>query len=188
LIVGIGWVLKDPMGDFIAYFIILVQRPVKIGDYVRIDEENRGVVRKITPRCVVMRRHNSVMIAVPNSDIIAKPLQNWNYVRGFIAFDDMNLTVGYEHDPALVKELLLKVLDEHPLILKSPQPIVRLNEFGPYGYIFMVRGYMSSNYTLDQWDIASDVRLAIVKVLAQHTIRVAQSTHLVVSGVVKKDV
>ena len=89
----------------------------------------------------------------------------------------MILTIPYKHDPDPEKGLLLKVLDEHPLILKNPNPIVRLTEFGPYGYIFMVRGYISSN-TVDQWDIASDIRLAIVKVLKKHEIEVAQSTHL----------
>ena len=41
---SIGWVLKDPIADIVAYFIILVQRPVKIGDYIKLSEEVMGVV------------------------------------------------------------------------------------------------------------------------------------------------
>ena len=54
LLLSIGWIIKDPMSDFIAYFIILVQRPFKVGDYVFIDPEAIGVVRKITARSVVI--------------------------------------------------------------------------------------------------------------------------------------
>ena len=44
-----------------------------------------GVVRKITPRSVMLRRKNSTTIIVPNSHIVSKSIENWNYVRNFIA-------------------------------------------------------------------------------------------------------
>ncbi len=50
LALGVGWILKEPISDFIAYFIILVQRPVKIGDYIRIDENT------LVCACVKLRR------------------------------------------------------------------------------------------------------------------------------------
>lgn len=179
LIVGIGWVVKDPIGDFVAYFIILVQRPLKIGDYIKIDNHVMGVVRKITPRSVVIRRKNSVTIVLPNSKIITKPVVNWNYQAGFIAFHDIHVQVGYKEDPDKVKALLLSVLDEHKFVLKSPNPIVRLDDFTENGYLFMVRGFLNANYTLDQWDIASDVRLAIVRRLRDHGITIAVPTRIV---------
>ncbi|HEV2600869.1 MAG TPA: mechanosensitive ion channel domain-containing protein [Candidatus Babeliales bacterium] len=180
LAIGIGWVVKEPMGDFIAYFILLVQRPLKIGDYVQINEEVNGVVRKITPRSVILRRKNSTTIILPNSQIINQPVTNWNYLRGFIAFNDIVVTVGYKEDPTQVKELLLAILSANQYILKSPKPVVRLDNFTQNGFEFMVRGYINSNYTLDQWDIASDVRLAIVQVLRQHGITIAVPTRIIV--------
>lgn len=180
LIVGIGWVIKDPMADFVAYFIILVQRPIKIGDYIKMDADTYGVVRKITARSVVLRRKNSTTIVLPNTQVISKPLINWNYGRGFIAFDDILLTVSYKEDPIKIKELLLKIMDENNFVLKSPTPIVRLENFGTYGFEFVIRGFISSNYTLDQWDIASDIRLVIVRVLRDHGIHIAMPTHIVI--------
>lgn len=181
LIAGIGWVIKDPIGDFVAYFIILVQRPVKIGDYITMDDQTMGVVRKITPRSVVIRKKNSTTLIVPNSTVIKKPIANWNYARGFIAFEDILVTVTYQSDPTVVKSLLEKVLEANPFVLKSPKPIVRLDSFGEYGFVFLVRGFLSSNYTLDQWEIASDVRLEIVKVLRQHAVQLAVPVHIVIS-------
>ena len=48
-----------------------------------------------------------------------------------------------------------------------------MDNFAEYGYEFMVRGYVSSNYVLDMWDIASDIRLAIVKGLKENDIKIA---------------
>lgn len=179
LALGLGWIVKDPLGDFIAYFIILVQRPIKIGDYIWIDETNMGVVRKITPRAVIIRKRNSTMIIIPNMRIIAHPLTNWNYQRGFIAFEDITVRIGRQHDPAFVKTIFEQVLDANSFVLKSPRPIVRLNDFDDYGFVFIVRGYISTNYTLEQWDIASDVRLAIIKELRKHNIQIATKTHII---------
>lgn len=163
LVVGIGWIIKDPVSDFVAYFIILVQRPVKVGDLIRFDEtEAPGVVRYITPRSVVLRRRNSTTIIIPNSVVINRTIINWNYARDFIAFDDILISIAYKSDTQLVRTILHQVLAESQYVLKTPRPIVRLDNFTENGYVFLVRGYLSSNYTLDQWDIASEIRFEIV--------------------------
>lgn len=173
LVFGISWILKEPISDFVAYFIILVQRPVKIGDYIQVADEVVGVVRRITPRSVVLRRKNSTTIVVPNSYLINRAITNWNYVRKFIAFDDILVTIRYQDDPVLVKKLLQEAVESHPQVLKNPKPIVRLDDFYDNGYLFMVRGFVSEVYTLDQWDIASDVRIRIVELLQQQGIKIA---------------
>lgn len=170
---SLGWVLKEPLSDFVAYFIILVQRPVKIGDYISIDENITGVVRKITPRSVIIRRKNSTTLVVPNFSVISKTITNWNYVSGFIAFGDIYVRIDYSQDPEKVRKVLFEALESHPSVLKNPKPMVRLDEFGMYGYTFTVRGFLSSMYVLDQWDIAADIRIRILKKLHEHNIRIA---------------
>jgi small-conductance mechanosensitive channel len=173
LALSVGWYIKDPISDFFAYFIILVQRPINIGDYIFIDDLTQGVVRKITARSVVLRRRNSTMIIVPNSHIVSRAIHNWNYIRSFVAFDDILITVSYQEDASKVRQLLLKVLDEHARILKNPKPIVRLHDFTDHGYSFLIRGFVSSSYTLDIWDIASEIRLAIVQSFRQEGVSIA---------------
>ncbi len=107
LALGIGWILKEPISDFVGYFIILVQRPIKIGDYVKIDEDTVGVVRRITPRAVVLRRKNSTTIVVPNSYVINRSVTNWNYVRKFIAFNDIVVTITYDSNPEQVHKIII---------------------------------------------------------------------------------
>ena len=93
LILGIGWVIKDPAADLIAYFILIVQRPIKVGDYVFYDAENNGVVRRITPRSVELRRKNSTTVIIPNVMATTRSVANWNHARGFVAFDDILVTI-----------------------------------------------------------------------------------------------
>lgn len=173
LLATFGWSFKDLFTDFVAYFFILVQRPLKLGDYVKIDEETVGVVRKISPRAVILRRKNSVNIVVPNSTVLKSCLYNWNYARNYIGFDDILFSVPFGTDIALVRELCFKVLEEDSDVLKVPQPFVRLQDFGDKGYVFMVRGFLSSGNTLRQWDIASNVRVALVLKLAKFGISIA---------------
>jgi len=173
LALTIGLYLKDPISDFISYFIILVQRPIKIGDYIKIDEETMGVVRKITPRAVILRRKNSTTIIVPNTYIISKSIENWNYIRNFIAINDIILFVYFKEDAQKIKNLLHAATEEHQNVLKNPRPIVRLTNFSECGYEFMVRCFISSAYTLEMWDIGSDIRLLIAKTFKENGIEFA---------------
>ena len=173
LMIGVGWVVKDPAYDFISYFIILIQRPLKIGDYVRFDDDIRGVVRRITPRSVVLRRRNSTTVIVPNSQVMSRSFTNWNYSKGFIAFDDIFVTIDYRENPQLVRDLIFEVVAAHPFVLKGPAPIVRLYRFGAYGYVFQIRGFVSSSYTIDMWEIAGDIRMNIAMALYKKGLKVA---------------
>lgn len=180
VIAGIGYIVKEPIGDFISYFIILVQRPLKIGDLVKINDI-LGVVRHLTPRSVIIRSKNSYTIIMPNTMVINQPVLNWNYSRGFIAFDDILFTVPYSVDPLFVKTIVAEVLDANTDILKSPRPIIRLENFGESGYEFLLRGFLSSNKTLEIWDIASNVRMALVQALQKNGISLAVPTRLVLT-------
>ncbi len=174
---GLGVAGKEVIADFIGYFLILIQRPLKIGDFVRIglDEKGdlEGVVRHLSLRSVILRRKNSVTLIVPNSYVLSRPLTNWNYYRMYFAFDDILITVPYTADPDKIRELFLKTLDDNYEVLRNPAPVVRLQSFAENGFQFMVRGYLSHDKVYDQNDIASDIRLALVRTLRAHGYEVA---------------
>jgi small-conductance mechanosensitive channel len=182
---GVVWAIKDPVNDFISYFIILLDRTVKIGDFIEVDDRIVGVVRKISPRSVLIRRKNSVSIVVPNSKLTSMPVYNWGYTRGFFAFNDLKISVPYSSNAKQVKEVLQKILSENLNILKSPAPIIRLEDFGDYGYVFLVRGFLSSINVLNQWDIVGNIRLEIVEELRKIGVPIAAPLRLMVS---RKDI
>lgn len=179
IIGGLGVAAKEVITDFIAYFIILIQRPLKIGDYVRLDHESEGIVRHITLRSVLIRHKNSITIIVPNSYIINRALKNWNYSRTFFAFEDIILTVPYSSDPSLVRKLIFGILDNNINVLKNPAPIVRLIDFVDNGYQFMFRGFLSPDRVIERFDISSDIRLEVVKKLLENNITIASPTRLI---------
>lgn len=180
-IVGaIAFVIREPLGDFFSYFIILVQRPIKIGDYVELDDPFvQGVVRHITPRLTVIRNKNSVTYLVPNSTIITKTLRNWHYSRSFSATDDIALSVAHSVDQEKVRMIMLQALEEHPAILRNPAPIVWLTDITESGYKFMVRGFISSDRIMDKWDIESQIRFALIKKLQSEHIPLAHPIRMV---------
>ncbi len=181
ILLGMVFALRDVFNDFVAYFIILLQRPLKVGDFIKINDEILGVVRRITPRSVVLRRNNSFSVIVPNSRIMTDVVSNWDYSRSFISFPDITVSVRYFEDPAQVRQLLLQAIESTDNILKTPAPVIRLDNFGVNGYVFLIRAFISSEKTLEQWDIASNVRFSIVKNLRQNGIELSfpiQIVHL----------
>lgn len=176
LIGFLGFAIKEPVSDFISYFIILIQRPIKIGDFIKIyhDYEISGIVRKITPRTTLVRQRNSQIIVIPNSIIVTKLVSNWNYAKNnFIGTEDIILNIDFEEDVEIVKNIIQKALESHPAILKNPAPIVRCEDFTPSGYQFLARGYMLSERVFELFEITSSLRMLIVKSLAQKGIKIS---------------
>ena len=180
ILAGIGFAAQETVRDFFSYFILLVQRTIKIGDLIEVGDNtgNRdnaivGVVRHITPRSIMIRQRNSVTVIIPNSRVVMHPVINWSYSRSFIAFNDIFVTIPFGCDPNFVRQLLFQVLDKNIQLLKTPAPIVRLEDFTDNGYRFLIRGFLTSDKALDQWDVASDVRLELVKQLRAHGIQIA---------------
>jgi small-conductance mechanosensitive channel len=173
----IGFAIKEPFSDFISYFIILIQRPIKIGDYIRIktnDVDVLGIVREITPRTTLIRQRNSQIVIIPNSFIITKLISNWNHGKsGFVATEDILFAVGFEVNSEIVRELLLKSLEECQFILKNPSPIVRFENFGASGYEFLVRCFIPSSKTIEILDITSQLRFLITKKLNDENIKIS---------------
>ncbi len=63
---------------------------------------------------------------------------NWNYVPGFIAIEDILLTIPFSSDPNEVIKIILKKVNEHPHILKSPASFIWLDEFAENGYVLSI--------------------------------------------------
>lgn len=173
------WAFREIFNDFVAYFVILIQRPIKVGDYIKLDEETCGIVRNITPRTVVLRRKRGFCIIIPNSRILRDTVTNWDYNLNYIACPDILFTIAFKENPQHVINILEKSVITVPSVLKSPAPVIRFEEFSEMGFTVLVRIFTGPEKTLLQWDIASDVRIAIVQVLRENNITIAAPVRLV---------
>lgn len=168
LLFGISFGAKDLVSDFFAGVWILLERPIEPGNFIQTGEL-RGTVKKIAVRATTIRTARNFSVVVPNRELVAKPIINWGgnyYAVGF----EMKVTVSYHADPKEVQELIRQVVSSNGLVLRIPAVAVRLDEFGDYGMEYFVRAFISSRRVRDQWDIASDIRIELIKVFQEHNI------------------
>ncbi|MBD3231813.1 mechanosensitive ion channel [Candidatus Dependentiae bacterium] len=171
LVLGLGISLKDIVTDFVAGFLVLIERTIEIGNFIQLDEKTRGTVHKIAARATTIRTAKNYSIIVPNKDLISKQIINWGQGRLAVGFE-MKLLVSYQSDPEKVKKIISNILEKNPAILKVPSIVIRLDDFAGDGLLFFARAFVSSRRIRDQWDIASEIRFALLKQFAENNINI----------------
>lgn len=158
LLVGIGIGLQQTFNDLICGIIILFERSVKVGDVVEMTGHQVGTIRKIGTRTSILETRDDIMIFVPNSKLIGENVTNWSQVERTARFH-VEVGVAYHMDPDLVRKVLLEVAVEHPKVLKSPRPSVRLLNFGDSSLDFDLLFWSRDLLRIE--DTKSDLRFAI---------------------------
>ncbi len=135
--VGVGFGLQTVPNNFISGLILLVERPIKLGDRVEVGEINGDVVR-IAARSTWVRTNDNVVIVVPNSEFVSNRITNWTandrQVRSSVP-----VGVSYGSNPEEVRDVLIKVAQDHPDVLDQPDPEVRFVAFGDSSLDFELR-------------------------------------------------
>ena len=170
LFLGAGMGLKDLILDFVGGFFVLIERPIEIGHFIETDQV-KGTVHKISPRATTIRTARNFSIIIPNKDLINKPIINWGQGRFAVGFE-IKVTVSYGSDPIKVKEVILETIQKNPVILKVPGVSIRMEDFLDNGIQFFIRAFTSARKVRDQWDIASDLRFALIKSFKENDIKI----------------
>lgn len=152
---------KDLLADFVAGLLILLERQIEIGHYVFV-EGHRGVVHKISARSTTVRTSQNYFLVVPNRNLISHAIVNWGAGRYSVGFE-LIINTGFENDPDVILEILRRVMNAHPSVLRVPAIVTRLENFTPQGADYFVRAFVSIRKVKDQWDILGDLRVAIYK-------------------------
>lgn len=159
LSVGIGFGLQAIVSNFVSGIILLIERPVKIGDWVEIGAYS-GNISNISVRSTTIETFDRATVIVPNADLIAGTVVNWthNDVRGRVK---VPIGVAYGTDPEKVTEVLLSIARDHPDTLSIPEPWVVFMGFGPDSMNFQLRAILHDVNTV--MSTASDINYEIVK-------------------------
>lgn len=165
--IGIGFGLQSVFSNFISGVIILIERPVKVGDRIEIGDTS-GVVIKISARATTILTNDNINIIVPNSDFINKEVINWSLNDKVIRFR-ISIGVSYSADVRLVEKLLLEVAHENEDVLKGPASVVRFINFGESSLNFELRIWTTAQIH-KQGKITSDLNFAILEKLSQNNI------------------
>ena len=133
LSIGIGFGLQFIAGDIASGFIILFERPVRVGDYITIPGPDgkltEGRVRSINLRTTIVMTNDNVASVVPNSKIVNQNFLNWTF-RERRTRVSVPIGVASDSDVDLVTETLLRAADGVQFLLEEPKPSVQFMEFG----------------------------------------------------------
>lgn len=125
---GIGFGLRNIADNFVSGLILLIERPIKVGDRISV-EGVFGTVMEIRARSTTVRTNDNVSIIVPNSQFISSQVTNVSHSDSLVRFR-IPVGVHYNSDVKVVTQALLEAGRECDIVLKDPEPAVRFIEFG----------------------------------------------------------
>lgn len=159
LSVGVGFGLQAIISNFVSGLILLVERPIKVGDLVNVGGST-GDVKKISVRATELLLGDGSTYVVPNSDLISKPVINKTRigVRGQVQF---LLRIAYGEDPNRTREVILDEANKLEKLLKDPKPNVFIDDVDDRGYVMNIVANTSS--PRETYGAKSDLFFAITK-------------------------
>lgn len=161
LSVGIGFGLQSIVNNFVSGLILLFERPIKVGDWI-VTNSGEGIVKKISVRSTEIETWDRSSIIIPNSEMISAPVTNWTH-KNKIGRITVPVGVSYGSDPEQVKEILLKCANDHPNVVRYPEPFVVWQDFGASSLDFEIRAYLSD--ISNGLGVRTQLRFAIFKAL-----------------------
>ena len=137
LSVGIGFGLQSIVSNFVSGLILLTERPIRVGDAIVVKGEE-GWVRRVRVRATEIETYDRASVIIPNSELITGVVKNWTRTNklGRIV---IKVGVGYDSDPALVRDILTEIARTHPQVVSSPAPAAFLLGFGESALEFELR-------------------------------------------------
>jgi len=168
LSVGIGFGLQFIAADIASGFILLFERPVRVGDRITIDEDE-GDIKSIKLRTTLLYTNDRIAIIVPNSRLVSQRVINWSYgdPRARISIP---ISVATKSDVDLVTGTLLAAGENVDNVLTDPSPKVQFLRFGDYSLDFRLLVWTRSPNRHAQ--IKSDINYRIEKLFRERGIEI----------------
>jgi small-conductance mechanosensitive channel len=172
LSVGIGFGLQYIAADIASGFILLFERPIRIGDRVTIGEDE-GDVQSINLRTTIVTTNDRIAIIVPNSKLVSQRVVNWSYgdPRARIAIP---ISVADDSDIQVVTDTLIEASRGVSNVLDEPKPRVQFLKFGDYSLDF--RLLVWTNQPRRHVQIRSDINYRIARLFRERSIKIPYPT------------
>lgn len=161
LSVGIGFGLQNIVSNFISGIILLFERPIRPGDWIRVGT-TEGYVRKVRIRSTIIETFDRAEVLVPNSDLLSNQVVNLTLTDG-VGRIIIPVGVAYGSNTKKVREIILRVAKDHPQVIQNEPgivpPRVLFRDFADSALLFELRCFIKNvDYRLV---VESDLRYAI---------------------------
>ncbi len=138
--VGLGFGLQEIISNFVCGIILLLERPIRIGDVVTVSGTTGRVDRIHIRATTILNADNQSMI-VPNREFITGNLVNWTHKDKILRIP-IKLMVAFGTDPEHVVDLLISVARRDPDVVISPAPSAMLEGFGEFGLLIALYAFV----------------------------------------------
>ena len=158
LVFALGFALKDTIANLLSGIMILLYRPYDIGNFVNVAGVS-GTVSAMTLVSTTLTLPDNQTVVIPNNSI-------WGGIITNVTVSptrrvDLVFGIGYGDDIDKASSVLERVVREHPMVLKDPEPVIKVHELADSSVNFVVRPWAETeNYWQVYWDLTRQVKQA----------------------------
>ena len=190
LSVGIGFGLQNIVNNFVSGLILLLERPIRVGDWIQVGT-TQGYVQKMSIRYTLILTFDRTEVFVPNSELISSQVTNWMYTNSVLRLM-IPFSIAHDADIPLVKELLVAEGQNHPDVLQDDPrgipPTALLLDVSENALQFYLRVYLDD--CNKSYNVQTDLRASVVESLLRHNVALAhqqQDVHIIPGQILPTD-
>ncbi len=169
--IAVGFGAQHLINNFISGFILMLERPIRIGDLVEVDSVH-GIIQHVGARSTRVLTSQNIHLLIPNSSLLENTLINWT-LSGEKYCTRVNVGVAYGSPTEKVAALILEASANTKAILDSPKPQVFFTDFGDNALGFEVHAWIKMRRIMDKRRAESDLRFEIDRLFREHDICIA---------------
>jgi len=166
--VGLGFGLKTIASNYVAGFMILLDRSIRIGNIIALDDATTGEVTRITTRYTVVRTLAGTEVIVPNEYLVVNIVRNQTYTDTRVRVP-LRVSVAYRTDLDLAMRLMVEAAAAQPRVLAEPPPAAVVIGFGDNG-IDLELGFWIPDPGNGSGGLRSEINLALWRSFGEHGI------------------
>ena len=169
--IGVGFGAQNIINNFISGWILMWERPIRIGDFLEIGD-TQGTVESINNRSTQFRRVDGVHMLIPNSYLLENILVNWTLVDR-LTRTTVRVGIAYGSPVHQAAKLIEQAACEQPDILSEPAVSVLFEDFGDSALIFELQVWVYASAERSLRRLRSDIRYRIDDLFRENDIVIA---------------